>query len=73
MLLDKLDVQRILLNQRLSELDSHEVQLEKDMLELQKKEKDLVKRANDKYELSSLDPETGVLLLLQLQNVEKSK
>ena len=64
-------VQRILLNQRLSELDSAEVQLEKDYAELQKKEKDLVKELNDKYGPGSLDPETVVFTPTPTQNVEK--
>jgi len=53
-------VQRIALNQRLSELDEAEVKLEADYGKLQKQEQDLVKQLNDKYGPGSLDPETGV-------------
>ena len=56
----QLRVQKILLQQQHEGLEEAEVKLEADYIDLQKSERDIVKKLNDKYGPGQLDPQTGV-------------
>ena len=56
----QLRVQKILLHQQHEGLEEAEVKLEADYIDLQKSERDIVKKLNDKYGPGQLDPQTGV-------------
>ena len=56
----QLRVQKILLAQQQDGLEEAEVKLEADYIDLQKSERDIVKKLNDKYGPGQLDPQTGV-------------
>ena len=58
--LGQLSVQRILLNQELNSIDEKQAFLENQYVSIQQKEKDLVKKLNDKYGQGQLDQETGI-------------
>ena len=58
--LGQLSVQRILLNQELNSLDEKQAFLENQYVSIQQKEKDLVKKLNDKYGQGQLDQDTGI-------------
>ena len=56
----QLRVHKILLAQQQDGLEEAEVKLEADYIDLQKSERDIVKKLNDKYGPGQLDPQTGV-------------
>tara|TARA_Y100001937_G_scaffold103614_1_gene142905 strand:+ start:978 stop:1256 length:279 start_codon:yes stop_codon:yes gene_type:complete len=58
--LGQLSVQRILLNQELNSINEKQAFLENQYVSIQQKEKDLVKKLNDKYGQGQLDQETGI-------------
>ena len=58
--LGQLSVQRILLNQELNSLDEKQAFLENQYVSIQQKEKDLVKKLNDKYGQGQVDQDTGI-------------
>ena len=58
--LGQVSVQRILLNQQLDNLDQRQSHLEKEYVQVQQQERDLVKELNEKYGAGQLDPESGV-------------
>ena len=58
--LGQVSVQRILLNQQLDNLDQRQSHLEKEYVQVQQQEQDLVKELNEKYGAGQLDPESGV-------------
>ena len=58
--LGQVSVQRILLNQQLDNLDQRQSHLEKEYVQVQQQEQDLVKKLNEKYGAGQLDPESGV-------------
>ena len=53
-------VQKILLDQQKANLEEAEAKLEADYIDIQQKERDIVKELNEKYGPGTLDPETGI-------------
>jgi len=58
--LGQVSVQRILLNQQISDLNKRESDLQTKYVEVQEQEQDLVQKLNEKYGPGQLDPESGV-------------
>ena len=55
----RIELEILLTNQRLNALDDAKATLQKDYVELQNKEKELVKELNDKYGAGTVDLESG--------------
>ena len=58
--LGQVHVQRLLLNQQIEELHNKQSALEREYIQIQGREKQLVDALNQKYGPGQLDPETGV-------------
>jgi hypothetical protein len=56
----QLRVQKILVSQQQANLEEAEAKLEADYIDIQQKERDIVKELNEKYGPGTLDPETGI-------------
>ena len=59
-ILGQLAVQRILLNQQIDALNMRTEEVEQEYQAVQKEERDLVAKLNEKYGPGQLDPATGV-------------
>lgn len=59
-LLGQISVQALFMKQQIEELEARKTQVEKEYMEIQQKEKQIVDDLNSKYGEGSLNPETGV-------------
>ena len=59
-LLGQISVQALFMKQQIEELEAKKTQVEKEYMEIQQKEKQIVDDLNSKYGEGSLNPETGV-------------
>ena len=59
-LLGQISFQALFMKQQIEELEAKKTQVEKEYMEIQQKEKQIVDDLNSKYGEGSLNPETGV-------------